>query len=66
MMINGSLTPNERNMFPTQIKQDIAISAQFEHGRHSTHKRGSYTFYKRRQSTNIYIPKLPGAQLYIS
>jgi hypothetical protein len=31
----------KRTWFQAQIKQDIAISAQFEHERHSTHKRGS-------------------------
>jgi hypothetical protein len=28
-----------------KFKQDIAISAQFEHDRHSTHERGSYRIF---------------------
>jgi hypothetical protein len=43
MMINGSLIQMKRTWFQAQIKQDIAISTQFEHERHSTHKRGSYS-----------------------
>jgi hypothetical protein len=32
-----------KTWFQAQIKQDIAISTQYEHERHSTHKRGSYS-----------------------
>jgi hypothetical protein len=43
-----------------QIKYDIAIQAQIEHERHSTHKRGSYiAFSQNKPSTYIYILKLP-------
>jgi hypothetical protein len=45
----------KRTWFQAQIKQDITISTQFEHERHSTHKRGSYNiFTKRKPSTSIY------------
>jgi hypothetical protein len=61
-MINGYLIPNEKNMVPRQIKQDIAISTQNEHERHSTDNRGSYSiFIKRKPSISIYIPNLPRA-----
>jgi hypothetical protein len=68
MMIKGSLTPDEKNMVQAQIKQDIAISTQFEHERHSTHKRGSYSIFTKESHPQayIYLSKLPRAQLYIS
>jgi hypothetical protein len=48
----------KRTWFQAQFKQDIAITTQNEHERHSTHKRGSYSiFIKRKPSTSIYIPK---------
>jgi hypothetical protein len=62
MMINGSSIPNEKTWFQARIKQDIAISTQNKHERHSTHKRDSYgIFTKRKPFTSIYIPKLPRA-----
>jgi hypothetical protein len=45
-----------RTWLQAQIKQDIAISTQNEHERHSTRKRNSYSiFTKRKPSTSIYI-----------
>jgi hypothetical protein len=42
MMTNGSLTPKwKENDTQAQIKQDIAIWAQNEHVKDSTHKWGS-------------------------
>jgi hypothetical protein len=35
----------KKTWFQEQIKQDIAISTQNEHERHSTHKRGSYNIF---------------------
>jgi hypothetical protein len=55
MMINGSLTRNEKTWFQAQIKQDIAISAQFEHERHLTHKRGSYSIFTKERYPQAYI-----------
>jgi hypothetical protein len=40
----------KRTWFQAQIKQDIAISTQIEHERHSTHKRGSYSIFLKRHS----------------
>jgi hypothetical protein len=49
----------KRTSFQAQIKQDIGISTQSEHERHSTHKRRSYSiFTKRKPTTSIYILKL--------
>jgi hypothetical protein len=48
----------KRTWFQAQIKQDIAISTQHEHERHSTHKRDSYSiFYKRKAIHNHIYPK---------
>jgi hypothetical protein len=38
-----------------QIKQDISISTQFEHERHSTHKRGSYSIFTKGSHSQAYI-----------
>jgi hypothetical protein len=57
MMINGSLTRNEKTWFQAQIKQDIAISAQFEHERHLTHKRGSLAFLQKKGIHKHIYPK---------
>jgi hypothetical protein len=44
-----------RTGFLTQTKQDIAISTQFEHERHFTHKRGSYSIFTKRSHPQAYI-----------
>jgi hypothetical protein len=41
--------------FQAQIKQDVAISTQFEHKRHSTHKRGLYTIFTKESHPQAYI-----------
>jgi hypothetical protein len=38
-----------------KIKQDIAISTQIEHERHSTHKRGLYSIFIKRSHPQAYI-----------
>jgi hypothetical protein len=45
----------KRTWFQAQSKKDITISAQFEHGRHSTHKRGSYCIFTKRSHPQAYI-----------
>jgi hypothetical protein len=47
----------KRTWFHTQIKQDIAISTQLEHERHSTHKRGSYSIFTKGSHPQAYYPK---------
>jgi hypothetical protein len=38
-----------------QIKQDIAIWAQNEHERYSTHKRGSYVAFSQKSAIHMHI-----------
>jgi hypothetical protein len=38
-----------------KIKQDLAISTQNQHERHSTHKRGSYSIFTKRRHPQAYI-----------
>jgi hypothetical protein len=46
----------KRTWFQAQIKQDIAISTQFEHERHSTHKRDHIAFLQKEAiHKHIYI-----------
>jgi hypothetical protein len=45
----------KRTWFQAQIKQDIAISTQIEHARHSTHDRGSYSIFTKRSHPQAYI-----------
>jgi hypothetical protein len=45
----------KRIWFQEQIKQHIAISSQFEHERHSTHKRGSYSIFTKEIHLLAYI-----------
>jgi hypothetical protein len=45
----------KRTWFKAQIKQDIAISTQNEHERHSTHKRGSYSIFIKESHPQAYI-----------
>jgi hypothetical protein len=45
----------KRTWFQAQIKQDIAISTQNEHERHSTHKRGSYSIFTKESHPQAYI-----------
>jgi hypothetical protein len=45
----------KRTWFQAQIKQDIAISTQFEHERHCTHKRGSYNIITKESHPKAYI-----------
>jgi hypothetical protein len=47
----------KRTWFQAQIKQDIAISTQIEHERHSTHNRGSYSIFTKRSQPQAYIPQ---------
>jgi hypothetical protein len=44
----------KRTWFQAQIKQDIAISTQFELGRHSPHKRGSYSIFTKESHPQAY------------
>jgi hypothetical protein len=44
----------KRAWFQAQIKQDIAISTQLEHERHSTHKRGLYSKFIKRSHSQEY------------
>jgi hypothetical protein len=52
--INGSLIPNDKNWFQAQIMQDIAIRTQFEHERHSTHKRVQYNIFTKERHPQAY------------
>jgi hypothetical protein len=45
----------KRTWFQAQIKQDIAISIQFEHERHSTHKWGSYSILYKKKAIHKHI-----------
>jgi hypothetical protein len=45
----------KRTWIQTQFKQDIAISTQFEHERHSTHRRGSYSIFTKGSHPQAYI-----------
>jgi hypothetical protein len=45
----------KRTWFQAQIKQAIAISIQFEHERHSTHKRRSYIIFTKGSHPQAYI-----------
>jgi hypothetical protein len=45
----------KRTWSQAQIKQDIAISTQNEHERHSTHKRGSYSIFTKRSHSQAHI-----------
>jgi hypothetical protein len=45
----------KRTWFQAQIKQDIAISTQFEHERHSTYKRESYSIFSKGSHPKAYI-----------
>jgi hypothetical protein len=45
----------KRTWFQAQIKQDIALSTQFEHERHSTHKRGSYSILYKKKAIHKHI-----------
>jgi hypothetical protein len=45
----------KRTWFQAKIKQDIAISTQNGHERHSTHKRGSYSIFTKRRHPQVYI-----------
>jgi hypothetical protein len=47
----------KRTWFQAQIKQEIAISTQFEHERHSTHKRGSYNILQKEAIHKHIYPK---------
>jgi hypothetical protein len=45
----------KRTWFQAQIKQDIVISAQFEHEMHSTHKRGSCIAFLQKKAIHKHI-----------
>jgi hypothetical protein len=45
----------KRTWLQAQIEQDIAISTESEHERHSTHKRGSYSIFTKRRHPQAYI-----------
>jgi hypothetical protein len=50
----------KRTWFQAQIKQDIAIAAQIDHERHSTHKRGSFSIFTKESYLQAYTSqKLP-------
>jgi hypothetical protein len=56
----------KRTWFQAQIKQDIAISAQFENERHSTHKRGSYNIFTKEGHPQAYTFQSYQEQNYTS
>jgi hypothetical protein len=56
----------KRTWFQAQIKQDIAISTQIEHERHSTHKRGSYSIFTKRSHSQAYISQIYQEHSYTS
>jgi hypothetical protein len=45
----------KRTWLKTQMKQDISISSQCEHERHSTHKRESYSIFTKESHPQAYI-----------
>jgi hypothetical protein len=51
----GLWSQMKRTWFQAEIKQDIAISTQCEHERHSTHKRGSYSIFTKESHPQAYI-----------
>jgi hypothetical protein len=56
----------KRTWFQAQIKQDIAISTQMEHERHSTHKRGSYSTFTKRTHPQAYLSQSYQGHSYTS
>jgi hypothetical protein len=57
MMTNGSLIQMKRTWFQAQLKQDINIITHFEHERHSTNKRGSYSILQKESNPQAYKSK---------
>jgi hypothetical protein len=47
----------KRTWFQAQIKQDIAISIQFEHERHSTHREDHIAFLQKEANHKHIYPK---------
>jgi hypothetical protein len=54
----------KRTWFQAQIKHDIAISAQFEHERHSTHKRGSCIAFLQKKAIHKHIQHIIVIKVY--